>query len=178
MSITCDNQNPGLQRKAYYTPSSSQGMAAVCSDLQSELCVLASCCERHRPTDLHATDESVSSHDSPRYKSGTPSDAPGGMTLLNDNSSSTAAPGCSSSGASPEHGTLRAAQVQYTIGGPAALRVARQYYAAALHLSDGASPRALLGITAATAALSSQGGQKVRGVVSPAGTCVQIHAVL
>ncbi len=108
-----------------------------------------------------------------------------------DVSSSAAAPNCFTatltptqnltyftSGISPEHGAPRTAQVQYTIGGAAALRVARQYYAAAVHLSDGASPRALLGITAATAALSSLGGQKVRGVLPLAGTCVQTHALV
>lgn len=47
-------------------------------------------------------------------------------------------------------------QVQYTIGSPAALKVARQYYASGLHLSGGTSPRALLGITASTAALGAQ----------------------
>mmetsp|Transcript_9694 Transcript_9694/g.29206 ORF Transcript_9694/g.29206 Transcript_9694/m.29206 type:complete len:301 (+) Transcript_9694:224-1126(+) len=52
------------------------------------------------------------------------------------------------------------AEVQYTIGSPAALKVARQYYASGLHLSGGTSPRALLGITASTAALGAQKGAK------------------
>jgi hypothetical protein len=40
-------------------------------------------------------------------------------------------------------------------------KLARQYYASALQLSDGRSPRALYGVTAVTAALAA-GGQKVR----------------
>ena len=40
-------------------------------------------------------------------------------------------------------------------------KLARQYYASALQLSDGRNPRALYGVTAATAALAA-GGQKVR----------------
>ena len=47
------------------TASSSRREPAVYSGLQSEPRVLASCCERHHPTDLHATDESVSAHDFP-----------------------------------------------------------------------------------------------------------------
>ena len=41
------------------------------------------------------------------------------------------------------------------------IKLARQYYASALQLSGGRSPRALYGATAATAALAA-GGQKVR----------------
>lgn len=52
------------------------------------------------------------------------------------------------------------AEVQYTIGGVASLRVARRYFASALQLSDGTSPRALLGVTAATAALASAKGAR------------------
>jgi hypothetical protein len=41
------------------------------------------------------------------------------------------------------------------------IKLARQYYASALQLSDGRSPRALYGVTAATAALAASGQQKV-----------------
>lgn len=52
------------------------------------------------------------------------------------------------------------AEVHYTIGGTTSLRVARRYFASALQLSDGTSPRALLGVAASTAALSSVKGAR------------------
>lgn len=54
---------------------------------------------------------------------------------------------------------LTYADVLYTMGGPN-LKAARQYYASALQLSGGRSPRALYGAAAATAALAAAG--KVR----------------
>lgn len=51
---------------------------------------------------------------------------------------------------------IKYADVQYTLGGPAALRLARAHYAKAVELSAGTSARALYGILACAAALGTK----------------------